>query len=70
MISKSVRGVRGKKEKLREKIYDLVYGGTLSVDTEYNLEGKKVTCLEGRSELYDKLIDLLEKAGVFLDKEI
>ncbi len=64
-----------KKDKLREKIYDLVYG-TLTVDNAechcYDVDRCGTNCfaVQGLSVLYDKLIKTLEDAGVHLDKEV
>ena len=63
-----------KKEKLREKIYDLVYDGSLDVEQTdcYHDEGPcGVSCYTiKRSEFYDKLLTLLEDSRVYLDKTI
>lgn len=64
------------KSKLREKIYDLVYDSDVHVDqTEcycYDSDRCGSSCFEvkGLSLLYDKLIKLLEKSGINLDKEV
>jgi Leu/Phe-tRNA-protein transferase len=65
------------KEKLREKIYDVVYNTSFKMvrnncyahDTSDKCYDGCWT-LQGQSALYDKLIKVLENAGINLDKAI
>ena len=63
------------KEKLREKIYDLIYGSLYVSNKECYCDGDEAcntACykVEGVSDLYDSLTKLLEENGVHLDKKV